>query len=210
MEEDGTDAILAHEESPPDTGMTLVRDGELTPAGERRDRYEAVRSTGIGADADFGTRGGARHVSRRRLREPSRDRAPQNTCWSIAAPKSRHTAICATCCSEIPSRLPRVRTGEGRSRVHHVGCAAVQCGPPQSLSGWEGLDVKARAVAIAQFDGSGVGTSATDLESQASRNATGHAAPADATRPGHEERLLQRMEFWDTICWALCMTRSAR
>ena len=46
MEEDGTDAILAHEESPPDTGMTLVRDGELTPAGERRDRYEAVRSTG--------------------------------------------------------------------------------------------------------------------------------------------------------------------
>ena len=143
------------------------------------DEIEAVGASTNGADA----RG------RRRAREPSTSRQPHNTCWSIVAPKGRHIAICATCHSDIPSRMPRVRHGEGRSRVNHVGCVAALCGDPQFLSGWTALDDHARTTAAAQFDSSGVRTM-TDA---------GRDLAASDHKP--EDRVLQKTEFWGGISW---------
>ena len=44
MADDTADRGMNDGSSPPDTQMTLIRDGELTAVGHRRDAYEAARS----------------------------------------------------------------------------------------------------------------------------------------------------------------------
>ena len=133
----------------------------------------------------------------------------QSTSWSISAPTGRHIALCATCCSDITSRMPRVRRGDVHGRVHHVGCVAAQCGPPQLLGGWGSLDSKSQAVAVAHYEGSPAGDGPAAREQaqeqvDASMSSGDHAS-RDAASPaeaGPEERILQRMEFWDHVPWA--------
>ena len=163
------------DESSAATGATLTRNGVMTEAGQQEAR--ATRR-------------------RRRAREPSPEASSQNTCWSISAPKGRHTAICATCCSDIASRLPRVRSGDQRSRVHHVGCVASQCGDPQFLTGWSDLDTQARTIAAAHFDSTG-----DSMVVDGDGSDPGSLPEVQMSHPGPESRVLQRMEFWDEVPW---------
>ena len=220
MAGDAADVNCEFGSSPPDTQMTLVRDGELTEAGHRRDEYEAARSTRTNRDIGAGMRqGGVTQAAstvgqaalqmnddgsmrvdmesargRRRARGPSAGRAVLNLGWSITSPKGRHIAVCATCCSEIPSRSPRVRLGGDRARVHHIVCASSQCGEPSQLLGWTDLDDQAKAAAAAQFDGS-----------HAAPEPNGVAVVADSAllhdQGGAANRVLQRMGFWEQIPW---------
>ena len=142
-----------------------------------------------------------------RPREPSPDLSSQGCGWSIAAPRGRYVAVCATCCSEIPPRMPRARRGDHRARVHHIGCVSLQCGQPRSMAGWADLDAHAQSVAIEQFDNSWAGRAspddgddgddAADAVMLHSQDDVQMGVPA----PGMEERLLQRMDFWEQIPW---------
>ena len=129
----GADMHVESESSPSDTHMTLVRDGELTPAGHRRDRYEVARSTrtardvGLGMDQGGGTqaamaatssddqpgRSRSRHSTRvapptsRALPLLPAQRGPQEWHVSVQSAKGRH-ATCAACCMRFETEDLRI------------------------------------------------------------------------------------------------------
>ena len=159
-----------------------------------------------GEGPDAGPGGGDAEGGRGRSRSPIS--SSQHADWSVTAPQGRHIAICATCCSDIPPRMPRVRRGGERARVHHVGCVALQCGALNLLSGWSELSAQAKSVAMAQFDCSRASSSASaspeaPAESDVAMASNGAASQAEAApaAPGPEERLLQRMAFWSEVPW---------
>ncbi len=160
---------------------------------------EGPLQAGNADDSVGGSRG-----TRRPLEEPSHDTGPtSNLC--ISAPRGRHTAICATCCGQIQSRAPRVRRGDQRSRVHHVACVAAQIGSPRTLSGWAELDAQSQAAASAQHDtptpvAADDGTAGA-VAAQATASSDAGGMEVDVANPGHEERVLQRIEFWSRIPW---------
>ena len=128
--------------------------------------------------------------------------------WSIAAPRSRHTAVCVTCCSDIAPRLPRVRRGHRFARAHHVGCVALQCGAVERLSGWDSLDDNAKTIAQTQYDSAveacprappGAGPTQgepAEMDAEPSRDSVHHVVPESVTDD------LRNMNFWNSIPWS--------
>ena len=147
MDEDGTEATLAHEASPQDTGMTLVRDGELTPAGVRRDRYEAQNSRGHDGPVAVGGRPAPaapderEHAPKRargRLPGPPASRAAIDFHVQAQSNKGK-AASCANCMRCFAAMELRVTRSSdfrsGASRWLHISCCPGGFRPDDTFAG---------------------------------------------------------------------------